>query len=1647
MRLPYPGLRPFHQEESDLFFGREECLDTMVTRLGATRFLAVLGSSGTGKSSLVNTGLLDALELGYLTRAGTRWTTMQMRPGGQPIQNLARALLRAKSANDKAIEQIDIDLLSGYLRGGPLSIAKWCRSEGLGETSSLLILVDQFEELFRYGDYAGREQAEAFTALLLESSQQTEIPIYVVITMRSEFLGACALIPGLAERINEGLYLTPRMTREQIRAAIEGPAAVCGFSIEPALVNYLLNDLSSFAPWEDDKSGDQLQRLARRADQLPLMQHVLNRLWSRASEGASDKSTQLTLADYERIGKLRGALDAHAREIFDSLQDGDKPFVEPMFRALITGSSVSTAVRRPCRFDELVALTGADRDIVARNLDAFRAPGCNFLVPPQDVALQDDTIIDISHESLIRQWTWLSDWLEKEARGAATWRRLLTAAEAREAGEGGFLGGLDLANFESWWEREAPNAAWAARYGGRFAEVKRNLERCRAEENARGDAEAARQREIYRLRRNLLIACAAALLVAFTLGGFNWYQALQDRKEALAREVKYSTMFDDLQATIRKACSAPPLSPEICNKAGLRAVAAKAQQQGAAGRQRIASLSSVLGLPTEGSDAANSQARLAQVLINSRAELQSSTAPALTSIPIFRKPAPAICSEKISAANGAQLSLPQMEARFEQARLAFRSKSAGDATLLLRDIMARLSLNQARTDRGGQYHLLYVKTASFLGGLYSQLDCDDKAKSLLADAAKVLPGMNDDLKKLSPEMLDAYSWYLSYERDFVPWTEATRFREQIVRRFVDASILLARYRPNDAEPQYTLSIAYQNLRSTLSQLKDNAGAEQAALLAIGAAQSAVTLLPGKSQYAINLSNAYGDQATFFLGSGKFALAITAANRAIAILDQISDPQAAARVAKDKADVLDTLAQIFGYQKQYGEALTRAQEAVDLSMARLSVDPGNGSLASDVLTRFGNLTWILENQGTKTQRRDICLSVATEALRLSRLRPQVQEHVRLVAAAASCAITAVGVSSPLTDPDVAPLDSFLQRNAKDLIAAFEASQVNPLDDAEFYENLGRSLQRLQKASAMRGDYKFAESTANTLIKVLSRLRPNLDYDIYTMGMLTFAYQGLAQYRLAQKDPQGAAKYLRLCANPDAVPYPAIECMRSIVDLIESGALGSGHMPEAKQISELIPKYKLEKFTIPIFANPGAPKIPFDVYVTTPPKPYKGIDNTVQWLKLAKGLEMPSDVADSFRKLDDIARKNNVAFPALAVYALGANESAAEDPVFKAIRQKFAANDRSGGLAMASAFYRAAKTGDRPNWQRRADVVDVLREIALSASNDQKSTAARQIRDVIVDLSTADLGNPSSTKLRIVVAQMFEELARSRSVADDYAGAKDNMLKAVALRVAAIDADPANAGCKCYLASDYISLVDIVISQGQQALAGDYLLQAIDYRRKALADEPENSAGRDNLVLALRAYAIFLHREGRDLEALAPSAEAATMAKGRFIATGTKSDLDVYLQCASELSTIADAAKHPELSVTSQRAQISILGSIGKDWKAAYQPKLISALGELSWYALFTHQWPTARDAADEALQLDPKLFWLRTNAAHARMFAGDDVGARNIYHSLRCEKIKQNDDKAWKDIVLEDFGIFRARGLPQPQLMREISAEFLKIKCS
>ena len=554
-RLPYPGLRAYTREETDLFFGREGCVNEMIERLAAARFLAVLGASGSGKSSLVRTGLLDGLELGLYAAAGSDWAVADMHPGAAPLRNLARALIEARGTPDP--DPLDVDALEAYLARGPLSIAKWIEDGNLPPGRNLLILVDQFEELFRYSGYAGREQAEAFVALLLESGRRDR-RIHVAITMRSEYLGACALIPGLVQAINAGLYLTRRMSREECREATVGPADVIGFEIEPALVTRILNDLASLAPWSEDREDSQIKRLSRQADQLPLMQHALSRLWQVAERNRGDgDTTRVTLADYEAVGELRGALRQHAGEVMASLSEQAKRLVRPVFRALVTGTTLADAVRRPRSFDDLVAVVGGDVERVREVVDAFRAPGCNFLRPSAPQEITAASVIDISHESLIRQWNDLSNWFEEEARAGELWKRIAASRNRHAAGRGDLLTGHDLAHALAWWDAEKPNRAWAEGHGGHYDEVSAYLEESRAAQQAEADRTAERlRRERRAWRRNAAVLAGLFLVAVVTAFSFRQAWVAAEVARVAAREAQVEADKERTRADERAAVAA-----------------------------------------------------------------------------------------------------------------------------------------------------------------------------------------------------------------------------------------------------------------------------------------------------------------------------------------------------------------------------------------------------------------------------------------------------------------------------------------------------------------------------------------------------------------------------------------------------------------------------------------------------------------------------------------------------------------------------------------------------------------------------------------------------------------------------------------------------------------------------------------------------------------------------------------------------------------------------------------------------------------------------------------------------------------------------------------------------------------------------------
>ena len=258
--------------------------------------------------------------------------------------------------------------------------------------------------------------------------------------MRTDFLGECDLFYGLPEALNRSRYLVPRLTRQQLREAIEGPALLLGARIEPRLLDHLLNEL-----------GD-------RFDRLPVLQHALLRTWD--SWQQSGGVGPIDFPHYESAGRLDRALDRDAEGALKGLDTG---ITAAIFKRLTDTDVRQRRVRNPARVSELMATSGADRATVDTIVRRFEEGGRSFVYASAD-GTPDDPRVDISHESLIRQWDRLRQWVDDERRSRDRYKELVARARRRERGEAALLQGPELRTAADWRDQARPSPSWAARY-------------------------------------------------------------------------------------------------------------------------------------------------------------------------------------------------------------------------------------------------------------------------------------------------------------------------------------------------------------------------------------------------------------------------------------------------------------------------------------------------------------------------------------------------------------------------------------------------------------------------------------------------------------------------------------------------------------------------------------------------------------------------------------------------------------------------------------------------------------------------------------------------------------------------------------------------------------------------------------------------------------------------------------------------------------------------------------------------------------------------------------------------------------------------------------------------------------------------------
>ena len=520
---PFPGLRPFTLDDSHLFFGREGQVDEILLKLYHHRSVTIIGYSGSGKSSLMFCGLIPVLYGGFMTDSGPHWKVITVRPGNAPIENLSQAAVKFLLQEGRISEadiQIHKAIISSVLRNGPnglVELAKYLQSDN---SDNIFFLIDQFEELFRYKDSGNEDftnESTAYVNLLLNAVNQRDVPAYISLNMRSDFIGECASFPGLTQMINTSNYLVPQMTRDQKRMAIEGPVAVGGGRISQRLVKRLLSDI-----------GDN-------QDQLPILQHAMMRTWDYWVANR-EEGEPMDIRHYNAVGRIAQALSLHANEAYDELTNKEKEIAEVLFKTITEKNSESLEMRRPGRISEIAGLAQVSEAQVIDVVEKFRKPGRSFLMPGMHVTLKPDSVVELSHESLMRIWTRLSAWVDEEFESALMYKRVSDAAAMYQIGKTSLWRPPDLQLALNWQKKQKPTRLWAQRYDIAFERAIVFLDTSRITYEAELKNQEMLQRRMLQRARVTSLILALLLLIATGMFVYGFFQRIEADKQRFAAE-------------------------------------------------------------------------------------------------------------------------------------------------------------------------------------------------------------------------------------------------------------------------------------------------------------------------------------------------------------------------------------------------------------------------------------------------------------------------------------------------------------------------------------------------------------------------------------------------------------------------------------------------------------------------------------------------------------------------------------------------------------------------------------------------------------------------------------------------------------------------------------------------------------------------------------------------------------------------------------------------------------------------------------------------------------------------------------------------------------------------------------------------------
>ncbi len=437
-RNPYKGLQAFRQEDQRDFFGRDLFIDKLTSTLASTlqreqpgkpsaRLLAIIGASGSGKSSVMMAGLLPRLQKGGIAGSETWIYLDPMVPGARPLESLALAL--AEQLPDRSLHTIRQDLEEDSARG----LHQLATTITHGKNTKVLLCVDQFEELFTQASV--REEREQFLELIANSLSEPRGPVVVILTLRADFYDRMLSFPTLGPLIEQHHCAIFPMNVQELRMVIEQPAQLPDVQLT----------------FEGDLVGDLLFEMQGQIYALPLLEFTLDQLFERRCEH------QLTLEAYKEIGGVKGALVKQAESTYASLPSEEhRKLARIMFLRLIEpGASEQDSTRRRAARSELDLSDPKETILLEHVSEAFLRAR---LVTSTTVT--GTAVLEVSHEALIREWPRLASWLH-EAREDILLQQTIsedaTSWQERDKAKDRLYRGPQLVEAQAWASRNNPS--------------------------------------------------------------------------------------------------------------------------------------------------------------------------------------------------------------------------------------------------------------------------------------------------------------------------------------------------------------------------------------------------------------------------------------------------------------------------------------------------------------------------------------------------------------------------------------------------------------------------------------------------------------------------------------------------------------------------------------------------------------------------------------------------------------------------------------------------------------------------------------------------------------------------------------------------------------------------------------------------------------------------------------------------------------------------------------------------------------------------------------------------------------------------------------------------------------------------------------